>query len=189
MNDVERNAWLSNLDHKITGTNSENLTGRIHANPLIHVMGIYQCRKITQHSHWCIKTTANTINIISCASSPVFLQSEWSPMTESLYNHFPLLGSSGWYISSGSGTLWTPTPCHIESYQPNAFGMTPMFDSLQNWGLSLLFVLVSRRQEPTPHSLKTLSGMCTQSRFCGFDKGSRVPVQNDLHEINASTDF
>ena len=44
MNDVERNARLANLEHKITGTNNEILTGPIHVNPLKLVMGRYQCR-------------------------------------------------------------------------------------------------------------------------------------------------
>jgi hypothetical protein len=46
------------------------------------------------------------------------------------------------YISSGSRILWSPNSCHFESHQLNVFGITPMFDSLQDWGLCLLTLLL-----------------------------------------------
>ena len=52
------------------------------------------------------------------------------------------------YILSGSGTLWSPNPCHFESYQPNAFGITPMFDLLQDSGLCLLMLFLSSVSPP-----------------------------------------
>jgi hypothetical protein len=63
MNDVERNLQLANLEHKITGTNSEILTGPIHVTPLKLVMGRAQYMRMTQYSYSCIKTMANMINI------------------------------------------------------------------------------------------------------------------------------
>ena len=64
MNDVERNARLANLEHKMTGANNDILTGPIHATPLELVMGRTQCRTMTQYSYSCAKTMANMINII-----------------------------------------------------------------------------------------------------------------------------
>ena len=64
MNDVEGNARLANLEHKITGTNNGILTGPIRVSPLELVMGRDQCRTMTQYSYSCIKTTENMINII-----------------------------------------------------------------------------------------------------------------------------
>ena len=55
MNDVERNARLANLEHKIIGTNNAILTVPIHVRPLKHVVGRDQCRKMTQYSYLCIK--------------------------------------------------------------------------------------------------------------------------------------
>jgi hypothetical protein len=58
--DLERNARLANLEHKITGTNNEMLTGPIHVNPRKHIMERDQYRTISQHSHSCIKNTQRT---------------------------------------------------------------------------------------------------------------------------------
>ena len=48
MNDVERNARLAKLGHKITGTTNEILTGPIHVNPPKHIMGRDQCRTMAK---------------------------------------------------------------------------------------------------------------------------------------------
>ena len=39
--------------------------------------------------------------------------------------------------------------CHIESSFPNAFRMTPKFDSLQDWGLRFVILLVPRALPPS----------------------------------------
>ena len=63
------------------------------------------------------------------------------------------------YISSGLGTLWSPSSCRFESYQPNAFEITPMFDSLQDWGLCLLILLLP---SVTPPILSRPSQECVR---------------------------
>ena len=86
------------------------------------------------------------------------------------------------YISSGSGTLWSPNSCHFKSYQPNAFGITPMFDSLQDWGLCLLILLLpSITLPPPPPILSRPSQECVcKVDFLDLTKNHEFPFKDQI---------
>ena len=126
MNDAERNARPANLERKITGTNSEILTGPIRGNPLKHVMGREQCRTMTQYSYSCIKPqqTWSTLFILQVHLFSCNLSCHWC-LGHSMANPHSQVHPGRMYISSGLGPLWSPNSCHFKSYQSNAFEMTP----------------------------------------------------------------
>jgi len=155
----------------------------IHVNPLKHVMGSEQCRPMTHYLYPCIKPqqTWSTLFILQVHMFSCDLTCH-SCLGRSISNPHSQVHPGRMYILSGSGTLWSPNSCHFESYQPNAFGITPMFDSLQDWGLCLLILLLPSVILPSPSSfLETFSRICAQSWFPRFDKDSWVPVQRPNH--------
>ena len=155
----------------------------IHVNPLKHVMGSEQCRPMTHYLYPCIKPqqTWSTLFILQVHMFSCDLTCH-SCLGRSISNPHSQVHPGRMSILSGSGTLWSPNSCHFESYQPNAFGITPMFDSLQDWGLCLLILLLRSVILPSPSSfLETFSRICAQSWFPRFDKDSWVPVQRPNH--------
>ena len=122
MNDVERNARLENLEHKITGANNEILTAPIHVRPLKHVVGRDQCRKMTQYSYLCIKPwqTWSTLLIYKCTCVTCNESRRWC-LNHSITN-FHSQVQPGRIFHQGQGPSGPPTPVLLNLNNPTSSG-------------------------------------------------------------------
>ena len=75
------------------------------------------------------------------------------------------------------GPSGAPTPVILNLNDPIPFEWPPCLICCRNQAFVYLSYWSQRQTAPPPHSLKSLSRMCTQCWFCGFYKGSWVPVQ------------
>ena len=81
--------------------------------------------------------------------------------------------------SSGSRTFWSPNSCHFESHQLNVFGITPMFDSLQDWGLCLLTLLLP--SVPPPPIVSRPAQKCVRKvDILDLTKNHEFPVKSQI---------
>ena len=186
MNDVERNARLTNLEHKITGTNNEILTGLSMWTPWSMS---WEESSVGRWPNICIHVQNHgkhdqhyLIYKFTCFLAIRVVINVWVALWPIPTPRFSLVER---IFHLDWGPSGAPTPVILNLNNPMPLGCDPHVSFVVGLMLYLSCWSQGQTPPPLPHSLKTFSKMCKcKVDFVDFTKDHELPLNQCFYRLS-----